>query len=530
MKNKNSIIGLFVAGAIICISISSCSKNLDLNDPNSVTTDRYFKNSEELLKGTNAVYASVHGWALVAREWFFLHDTRSDEMSQGGGGLELDRSQLLNGATSPTNGVLHRVWTGLYTTIHRANTVIENAAVVSDNAPLRDRCVGEAKLWRAWAYFELVSMWGAAPLYTSTVKSPSEFQPRASTEDIYAVIIKDLQDAASVLPSKSGYPASELGRVTNAGANALLGRVLMQKGDYAGAKTALLKIQSTGADGYSLTSRYLDNFEEETEFNSESVLELVYHDRGNNDFNWGNILGDGPTAAQTTIHNQEYSPIAWRNLIPSNKILNEFENTATGADKTDPRFSFSVYKSGDVYNNGLSILTDNDQSGNSSIINGVTVKASWRKHQLMYKDNSTYHPGGINERLVRYAEVLLMLAECENEAGNIGTATTGAIGYLNQVRNRPSVAMPNYPTTQYPCGTKDQVTRALMHEKSVEMAAECVRNIDIIRWRERGYFSGADPLSYFRPNRDELLPIPQQEIDNNPRLGDGGIPRQNPGY
>jgi len=147
---------------------------------------------------------------------------------------------------------------------------------------------------------------------------------------------------------------------------------------------------------------------------------------------------------------------------------------------------------------------------------------------LIYKQSvatASYHPGGNNQRIIRYAEVLLMLAECENELGN----TADAVAYLNQVRDRPSVMMPHYPTAQFPVSGKDQVMKAIMHEKMVELGGEEIRNRDILRWRKKGYFT-TDPLSYFRPNRDELLPIPQQEIDNNPELGAGGIDAQNPGY
>jgi hypothetical protein len=278
---------------------------------------------------------------------------------------------------------------------------------------------------------------------------------------------------------------------------------------------------------YHLVDNYTDNFLEETEFNAESIFEASYVDNTNgSNFDWG-YAGNG--TPQNTVRNQEYCPVAWRNLIPSNHYLNEFENTATGASKTDPRFAMSVYQTGDTYDDGNAVLTDGDQNGNSSVVNGVTKKISWRKFMLIYKQDHTtaqFRPGGNNQRIIRYAEVLLMLAECENELNNI----PGAIGYLNQVRDRPSVAMPHYPTAQFPVSTKDQVTKAIMHEKTVELGCEEIRNRDILRWRKKGYFGGTDPLSYFRANRDELLPIPQAEIDNNPKLADGGIDKQNPGY
>ena len=508
-----------LACMVTAIVVIACNRDLDKSNPNSPTVDTYFKNSTELLGGTNAIYSIFHSAALIGREWFFLHDTRSDDVAAGGGQLEVPRAQLLNGATVATNAVMNNVWNGLYTVIHRANTVIDNGPNVTDNAALRDRCVAEAKFFRGWAYFELVSLWGPVPLYTTQVTAPDQFQPRASADAVYTQIFQDLKDAAAGLDAVT----SDLGRATKGAANAVLGRAYLQKGDYANAKTALLAV-NPGGSIYSLVN-YLDNFDEEHEFNKESIFEAVFFDRGDNNFNWGYTGDDQPNAQpQSTVRNQEYSPIAWRNLIPSNKYLNEFENTATGAAKTDPRFAMSVYQTGDKYNNNANTLTDAEQNGNSSIVNGVTKKISWRKFMLLYKDNNTFHPGGINQRIIRYAEVLLMLAECENELGN----PAAAIGYLNQVRDRPGVAMPHYPTSQYPTSNKTEIAKAIIHEKTVELGGEEIRNRDILRWRKKGYFT-TDPISYYKP-RDEFLPIPQTEIDNNPKLASGGIDKQNQGY
>jgi tetratricopeptide (TPR) repeat protein len=506
--------------AIICLGAGliaiSCTKNLDKVNPSFPTVASYFKNSSELLNATNAIYVTFHSDFLVGREWFWLNDLRSDDIASGGGQLEVARAQILNGNVSPSNSVINTAWMGFYTVIHRANTVIDNGPNVKDNNALRDRLVGEAKFLRAWAYFELVSMWGGVPVYTTEVTTPDQFQPRAPEDSVYAQIIRDLKDAAAALPATT----TELGRATQPAANAMLGRVYMQKGDYASAKAALLQIT-----GFSLVDNYSDNFDEEHEFNKESIFEAVFVNKDANEqnFNWGS--GDGASSPQTTWRNQEYSPISWRNAIPSNRFLNEFENTATGAAKTDPRYAMSVYQTGDKYFNNTLTLTDAAQNGNSSIVNGNTVKISWRKFMLIYKNNDGYKPGGINQRIIRYAEVILMLAECENELGN----SSAAIGYLNQIRNRLSVMMPNYPTTQFPCSNKNEIMKAIMHEKTVELGDEEIRNRDILRWRKKGYFT-TDPFPYFVAGRDELLPIPQSEIDNNPKLGSGGVNKQNPGY
>jgi starch-binding outer membrane protein, SusD/RagB family len=530
MKNKNLKIGLVTILIMTIITIISCEKKLEQFDPNRLTVESYFKTSTEIVKGTNSIYSALKSPNLVAREWFFLHETRGDEMSSGGGQLEAERLQMLTGGTVSSNPIISKTWSSLYVMIHRANTVISNAANGADNPALTARAVGEAKFLRAWAYNELVSQWGGVPLILAPVSSPSDFKPRATEAAVYAAIIKDLQDAAAVLPGKSTYASTDQGRATKSAANFLLGRVYMQTGNYPAAKAALLLIPTSGADGYKLTSRFLDNFEEETEFNDESIFEVVFYDKGNSAYNWNNQqTGDDKNEAVSTVRNQEYNAVAWRNLIPSDKYLANFEQVVNGSAIDDPRLKFTVYQTGDPINNATQTLTDGMQNGNSSTFNGATKKISWRKHSLTYKEFVTgVHPSGNNERIFRYAEVLLNLAECEAEAGNFSTVN-GAGFYLNQLRARPSVNMPAYPTATYLLNDKTNTIRTIMHEKLSEMGCESVRNIDIIRWRKKGYF-GADPLSYFRPNRDELQPIPQQEIDNNPLLGSGGIPAQNPGY
>lgn len=177
--------------------------------------------------------------------------------------------------------------------INRANRVIQKAPDVTDNIQLRDRVVGEAHFLRAWAYFELVSQWGEVPLYTEPVSTPTDFKGKSSIEDIYALIVADLTEAAQKLPAS--YGASDNGRATSGAANALLGRALIQKGDYAAAKTALLQVYGK----YSLVAEYLWNFDGDVrddngvqqtlghEFNAESIFEVVFVDKGDGQFNWG---------------------------------------------------------------------------------------------------------------------------------------------------------------------------------------------------------------------------------------------------
>jgi hypothetical protein len=501
---------------ISLIAMSSCNRDsLNKRNPNDLTPDNYFKNAEELTRAVNSIYAIIQGNSLVAREYFFLHDLRSDDCASGGGQLEVPRNALLIGAQQPDNAVSNEVWNGLYRTIFRANTVINLApGSVDANSATVKRLVAEAKFLRAWAYHELVTQWGGVPIYTVIPTSGTQTQPRFPEDSVYALIKNDLTQAELDLPTS--YSGAELGRATRGAAQMLLAKIYMIEENYQAARSELSKIINSGV--YALTNEYTDNFREENEWNQESVFEIGFASIG--DVNWESD-GDDPSWGdnETTTRTQEYSPVGWRNVIPSNSLIAEYESEAKGDEKTDPRRSMSIYVVGDSYNNGESILTDDLVQGNTSIVDGQETKASWAKYAVMYKmDPGGYFTSGINQRLMRYAESILMMAECENELGNLALA----ISYLNQIRNRPSVSMPNYPTTSFPCSNKEEVFKAITHEKRVELSGEQVRNRDILRWLRNGKIS-TGPISNFNP----LLPIPQEEIDNNDKIADTD---QNPGY
>ena len=139
--------------------------------------------------------------------------------------------------------------------------------------------------------------------------------------------------------------------------------------------------------------------------------------------------------------------------------------------------------------------------------NGVTKKRFFRKYNIYEYVNSGFHPGGLNQRVLRYADVLLMLAECEAEIGTPAQTAT----YINEVRKRPSVNMPAVTLA-----SKNDALRAVMHERAVELGAEEVASIDILRWRKKGYFPSimADPV----PGQVDLFPIPASETSTNPLI------------
>lgn len=513
MKKIFIISSLLVLGAVM-----GCNEqDLDKVNPNGVTFDTYFNNGDELTAGVNSIYALVQSNSLVSREWFFTHDLRSDEMASGGGQLETPRNQLLIGVHDPGNSLVNAIWRGWYRTIHRANVIINKAPKVENiNETLRNRLLGEARFLRAWAYYEIATFFGAAPIYTDFVQTVEGSQGKSPQSEVYAVAVDDLKFAQGALPAD--YGDGDKGRATKGAAQTLLARVYLQLGDYNAAKAELEKV--VNSNQYSLVDNYLDLTNEEGEFNAESIFEIVYAPSGGA-YNWG-ADSDGQNVQEETVRTQEYSAVGWRNVIPSDKLLNSYERVSSGDAKDDPRYDFSYWLEGELFNNGESVMTADRVQGNTSIVDGVEQKVSWQKYSVLYKLDAGYATSGINQRIMRYADVLLMLAECENELGN----QARAIDLVNQVRARPSVDMPPIPTANIPAGTQAEVRKAIQHERMIELAGEQVRNFDIVRWRKHGKLD-QEPISYFLPNKHELLPIPQTEIDNNPNLTEVD---QNPGY
>lgn len=510
MKIKHIITALFVITLI-----PSCDEGiLDQKNPNQIIVGDYYKTPAELTAATNGIYSELLGNNLWGRLLQYFEDCRADEHSAGGGQLEGNNRQLLDGSYDNSNATINPVWKGLYRVIHRANGVIQNApAIPNIDAALLKQRVGEAKFLRAWAYYMLVAHWGKVPLYTQTANNLVDSKPLSEEAEIYSLLETDLGGiiAENALPVK--YTGDDLGRITKGAVQLLLARILMHQGKYADAKTILENIYTSKT--YKLMDNYSDNFREEKEYNDESIFEIGFTGNG---YGWTD--DNNSTSNRATIMFQDYNPVGWRNTIPSNKLLNEYERPFIGDPKEDPRMRETVYFTGDTYGSPTEpkTLLAADQNGFSSQYNGTDIKISWKKWSPMYKlDPGGYWPSAINYRHMRFAEVIFKLAECENEVGT----PSKAIGYLNEIRDRASVSMEHYPTSRYACDNKDQIYRAIMHEGMVEFANEHIRTLDLARWRKNGKFNAVnpEPISYIATDQSKaLLVLPLEETSRNTNI------------
>ncbi|HJZ41644.1 MAG TPA: RagB/SusD family nutrient uptake outer membrane protein [Bacteroidales bacterium] len=518
---------------------NSCKEEkLELTNPNQLSPETYFKTAAQVQSAVNAAYGSLQTTSLYNRHIWFGYDNMSHENS-GNSQLEADKRQYLNFTFDASHGAIDGFWATCFRGINKANFVINNEEVINSQIPdaqlsaaLKTKYVGEAKFLRALYYFMLVTQYGDVPLYLD-VPVDGQGLARSPKADIWGQIEADLTDAANRLLLRS---EDETGRATKDAAWALLGKARLFQEKYQEALDAFNHVA-----GYSLEPVYFNNFMEETENGPESIFEVQFSVDAGTANRWDSDRSD-QGLNEATFRGQEYGWANWFNVYPSLDLWNEFETAADNGTKLDPRRGYCIYANGDTYAGGVvSIPDDIVQDAQGNVIETI-VRRGWRKYQNYYKDATegavVGQASGINMKVIRYADVILMKAECE--ANRPGGDLAAAVALMNQVRQRPDVDMPLYGTPAmnaiYPVSTLGEFMRALEHERKIELCGEQVRWPDLIRWgRIDAFMQEIKPslpvldqaALVYEPGKHHLWPIPQAEIDRNTNIEQGD---QNPGY
>lgn len=515
---------------------------LELTNPNQLSPDTYFTTPAQVQSAVNAVYGSLQTTSLYNRHQWYSNDNMSHENTCNPQ-QEADKRQYLNFTFDATHGAVEGYWNSCYRGINKANFVINNEQVIKDNIAtsflpdnIRNKYIGEAKFLRALYYFYLVTRYGDVPLYLGIDPAEKDGLARTPKAQVWAQIEADCEDAAARCLARD---VEDAGRATSGAAWALLGKARLYQQNYQGALDAFNHIT-----GYSLEPVYFNNFMEETENGPESLFEVQFNIAAGYSSQWNSDRTD-EGLNESTFRGQEYGCLNWFNVFVSEDLWNEFETAADNGVKVDPRRGYCAYQTGDLYDNDSKTITVD-----SVIVygpDGVTVtdhykRRGWRKYQNYYKAATegavAGNQSGINMKVIRYADVILMKAECE--ANRPGGSLTDAVALMNQVRQRADVDLPLYGTAamdaKYPVTNLAEFMKALEHERKVELCGEQVRFTDLVRWgRLEAFMNEVKPSCpkadqaalVFSAPKNLLWPIPQKEIDVNPNIEQGD---QNTGY
>ncbi len=498
------------------MSLTACEDWLLEPSPGLTRLEDFYSVGKTAIQNTNAAYVPLM-WEFQSTyfpEWF-IGDVVSDDALKGGQSIGdmADVYDMENFKTNSNNGFLLDFYRAQWQGIARCNLPLQEIAKMTPDSVMTERVqqrlLGELHFLRALYYFRLVRVFGGVPKVTEPIVSSANWQQtRASVQDIYSLIISDLEAANRGLWKKSEYSADELGRATKGAAQAMLLKAHLYTKNYADAKRWGDSIMASNE--YTLVSNYADNFTLAGENGPESVFEIQFMEDPTSDYGEGYGFTRGTFTVILTRSRSSKLGGGWGFNKPTKNLYNSYE-------AGDPRRDATIFNPSDA----------DIETPEQEIYLGSRYLN--RKYAMMNDDKSYYtlsHPtrGPINTKVIRYADVLLMYAEAACELNQL----TAAKNALEQVRSRArgtAAILPAFPYGSYADNQAD-LRKAIRHERRVELAMEGHRWFDLTRWgiaKETmdAYKSGESAeaqqhMAAFIKGTHELFPIPSKEIDLNP--------------
>ena len=528
---KYSLAFLFGVG-----TLTSCMDNLDVVNPNQQTTATFGNTVDDLEECVIAAYNHIRMEGSYARVGYTIDVCRGDEVwnSSQVWYLEFDDFTVL-----VTGDIAWWPWREWYYTINVCNFILSRTC--DDDSQLSEnmrRIKGQALFIRGLAYYNLAGYYQNPPLITSyeTYSSLDGLYGANSTYDeVLDQVEADFQQAMELLPSRDEGSEWAGGRATCGSAAGFYARTLMVRHKFSEALTVLEDIISGRYGTYRLMDNYGDNFREGTAYenNDESLFEvqfLDYASQGTDD-EWTPV-NTSPNATQGSAIESNFAPGdfgGWADLSATNWLYDLFKSERTTSGTLDPRlyWTLGTYEAdweGFEYGNVAytETLTASDTIRTNNNYGGIPIAKYTNLRTGLYSTVFTGLHDGIKFRLMRYSDVLLLAAECENE---VNGPTQRAIDWINQVRNRAD--LPDLQLSDF-AGNADKLFEQIANvERPKEFGCEFGRGFDLIRW---GFFYDADRLqqmkehSVVRITADKskvLLPVSYSDIDSDSELKSG---------
>lgn len=514
MKLKNKIIGFALTGMML--TATSCSKNLDLNPLDSVSSQIFWASDADVQSGLAGVYSRLQQ-NFLGYERVYL-DGLSDNAYLDNNTNQTNMSNMTIGSISPgLGGALANIYSSPYRAISSCNYFLDNVGKAPISVTSKNVYMAEVRFIRALCYFDLVQGFGGVIIYkTFPATLDAAKIAKSSKEDVYAFIQDDLDFAIATLPDDK-----YTGHAVRGSALAIKARVLVTQQKWADALVVLQTIMASGK--YALSNNYAAIFKTAGQATAAVNTEIMFSTQ---------YLA--PTNPQRTSPGAGGMDIelGWYSLMqPYKDLVDDYEmtdgksittsplyNAATPYANRDPRLDLTIKLPGEVWKNTAGAVWAGSYTSYTGFITEKYVdlsRAPFATTTSSLTDQDYVH--------IRYADILLMYAEAKNEVSGPDATVYAAI---DQVRGRTGINMPK--TDQIKYSTKETLRDYIRHERRIEFALEGQRYNDLKRWNIAHIklpmlkTPANVPLKFDVKNY--ILPFQQSELDNNPQL------KQNDGY
>jgi starch-binding outer membrane protein, SusD/RagB family len=568
MKNLIKILGLTV---IVAVTLFACNEDFLVKNAQGDLDATALANQNGLEGNLISAYSMLEGygnfggWGTAGSNWTF-GSVAGDEAYKGSSAGDqqfIQDVELYQWATADVDVAVNERWQSVYEGVARANATLNLLKTVTVSDADAKRIEGEAKALRAHYHFEAWRLWRNIPYYK---EDDTDFRKPNLGTDAIPLILGDLDEAIGLLPESQ----AQVGRITKWTAKAIKGRVQVLSGDYAGGKTTLAEVVNSGP--YDLEANFHKVFQNQNENGKETVLAFQ---ASTNDGTGGGENGNYPDRLNFPHSGSPFGCCGFHQ--PSQNMVNSYKVDANGlpfldgsfnnadlvaTDAVDPRLDWTVGRDGvpfldwGVHDPGW--IRERAWAGPYSHKKTIYEKASGAGSAVGW---SQFQLSANNLHLLRFADVVLLLAECEIQVGSIDAGMV----LINRIRTRagqgaqgpaggavvvpindPGITWATYKIGTYPTTgwSKEDAMKALKMERKLELSAEGHRYFDLVRWGDfkthlnaylavektkRIYLTAAAAVE----DKHALYPIPSAQIDlSEIATGDGTEQRlvQNPGW
>lgn len=477
---------------LMCLMVS-CANFLDEVNPNTITEDQFWESESDFQKGLMATYRVLEMSNVLGGTGAISgHVAAETTMPSPWDAWNIELNEF---NVSDVNSYVTNKWRELYQGVFRANQVLDKLEESDLSESFKTGIAAEARFLRGLYYFWLATTYnkGSVVIHTTLPKNYEDYsKPLSPKEDVYSLIIDDLKFAQTNLPRS--WNNENLGRATWGAATAFLGQVYLYEKRYEDAKKEFKSI--IDSELYKLTPEYGWNFDLEHEHNSESIFEV----------NFSDAVKPGESTNHATSRARSIAP-----------------QEAGGSRSIEPAYNFIILCKQDPIDPSNPINQDmiySQRALGTMCFKGdgqtfyqrpsyefpfiVNQEAHIKKFQnWQWEQEPNTSRSGINERVMRYADVLLMYAETILETtGNVSEAIT----YINQVRERSGVM--KLVAAEY---DKVKLMRHLMRvERPIELAFEghMIRWQDLRRWGiVEEVYKELSQISYCRQENSTLIGV-----------------------